>query len=343
MNFRDAYEFDPETYAGEGGLLGMLRAVIQQQRGQNPGSTPNVAPEANPDSSASSQGGLLGGLLALQAEQSRYQPIPENSAQPPPVLRNPDFRQLSRAPAAVQPQGTIGPSNLPGDQSNPSYSPFGEGAALDLLRTSQMQRSQYQPTAADNAASQRRILAQSIMDVSHRIGINPEDLATAISYETAGTFDPWKAGPVTQHGQHRGLIQWGEPQAKLYGVTKDSSISEQMEAVGRYLLKAGVTPGMGLPDIYSAINAGRVGRYDRSDANNGGAPGTVADKVAGMGDHRRSAARLLAGYVPTVFPMAPENPVQVLSRRIVGEPRGFDGGMPSLEWSAPSPLFDPRR
>lgn len=305
MSFRGAYEFDPETYAGEGGLLGRL--------------------------------------LALQAEQSRYQPVPESSRQPPSDTRNPNFRQVWRTRAAARPQGTIGPSNIPQDQSARSYSPFGEGAALDLLRTSQVQKSQYQPSAATRAASQRRTLAQSIVDISHRIGIDPEDLATAISYETAGTFDPWKAGPVTQHGQHRGLIQWGERQAREYGVTKDSTIPQQMEAVGRYLVKNGVTPGMKLPDIYSAINTGGVGNYGLSDANNGGAPGTVADKIAGMGDHRLKAARLLAEYPPTVFPTASEKPIRILSRRIVGGPGPFDSNASTPEWNVPSPMFDPRR
>jgi hypothetical protein len=51
---------------------------------------------------------------------------------------------------------------------------------------------------------------------------------------------------------------------------------------------------MGLLDIYSAINAGGVGRYGASDANNGGAPGTVRDKVEQqMTGHRQNALALL--------------------------------------------------
>jgi hypothetical protein len=72
MNFRDAYEFDPETYVGEGGLLGRLLALMPQQQAY-PGVAPNVAPEANPNGPGNPQGGLLGTLLALQTEQSRYQ------------------------------------------------------------------------------------------------------------------------------------------------------------------------------------------------------------------------------------------------------------------------------
>lgn len=163
-------------------------------------------------------------------------------------------------------------------------------------------------------------LATSIIASASRLGISPRDLATAISYETAGTFDPWKAGPITQWGQHRGLIQWGEPQRQRYGVTQDMPIPAQLQAVERYLTDAGVKPGMGLMDVYSAINAGRVGRYGASDANNGGAPGTVADKVnSQMADHAAKADQLLGlaqGYTPPVAAQsaaAPSAPMGLLA------------------------------
>jgi hypothetical protein len=138
----------------------------------------------------------------------------------------------------------------------------------------------------------------AITSTAKRLGISPLDLATVISYETGGTFDPWKRGPVTQHGQHRGLIQWGEPQRQKYGVTRDMPVADQLAAVGDYLQDAGVRPGMGLKDVYSAVNAGRVGRYNASDENNGGAPGTVADKVRyQMAGHKKNAQALLGGLI----------------------------------------------
>lgn len=53
---------------------------------------------------------------------------------------------------------------------------------------------------------------------------------------------------------------------------------------------------MGRLDVYSAINAGAAGRYNATDAHNGGAPGTVRDKVeTQMADHEAKAAALLGG------------------------------------------------
>lgn len=140
-------------------------------------------------------------------------------------------------------------------------------------------------------------IRNGIIDTAKALGINPIDLATAISYETAGTFDPTKKGPRTQWGRHQGLIQFGEPQAKKYGVNWDDPVGSQLGpqgAVANYLRDTGVKPGLGMMDIYSAINAGGVGRYGASDANNGGAPGNVADKVNNqMGPHRDKATAFL--------------------------------------------------
>lgn len=128
LNFRNAYEFDPETYRGEGGLLSRLQAMVQQSQVQtsvNSGSTLNGAPEYNSDYYDSPQGGLLGRLLALQAEQSGYQPTLGNTGRAPSALQSPDVRQVSRAPIPVGPQDTDGPPTLSDNQSNPAYSPTG--------------------------------------------------------------------------------------------------------------------------------------------------------------------------------------------------------------------------
>lgn len=148
------------------------------------------------------------------------------------------------------------------------------------------------------SANPKYDLRSGIRAAAKTLGVDPTDLATAISYETAGTFDPTKKGPTTQWGQHKGLIQFGEPQAEQFGVNWDDPLQSQLGpdgAVVKYLQSTGVKPGMGLLDIYSAINAGGVNRYDASDANNGGAPGTVADKVNNQMDgHRQKALALFA-------------------------------------------------
>lgn len=141
------------------------------------------------------------------------------------------------------------------------------------------------------------LLASGIVSTAQALGMSPLDLATIISYETAGTFDPAKRGPTTKWGQHRGLIQFGEPQARQYGVDWNDPLGSQLGpdgAVAKYFRASGFKPGMGLLDAYSTVNAGAPGLYNRSDEAAGGAPGTVRDKVEQqMGGHRRNAERLL--------------------------------------------------
>lgn len=140
-------------------------------------------------------------------------------------------------------------------------------------------------------------IKNGIVQTAQAIGADPVDLATAISYETGGTFNPTQAGPRTQWGQHRGLIQFGEPQAKQHGVDWSNPVGSQLGpngAVASYLKSSGFKPGMNFLDLYSTINAGAPGLYNRSDAKNGGAPGTVRDKVEQqMQGHRAKAEALL--------------------------------------------------
>lgn len=149
-------------------------------------------------------------------------------------------------------------------------------------------------------------LVEAIKNTAAWLGVKPEDIATSMSYETGGTFNEWQPGPTTQHGQHFGLIQWGAPQRQQYGVYKGMPVEEQVAAAGRYLKDRGVKPGDGLLQIYAAINAGNASKIHASDANNGGAPGTVLDKVnQQMEGHRAKAAALLGGtYTPSTAPSA---------------------------------------
>jgi hypothetical protein len=190
----------------------------------------------------------------------------------------------------------------------------------------------------DERAPQTDLVA-GIKETAQALGIDPLDLGTAISYETAGTLDPLQMGPRTKWGQHRGLIQFGEPQAQKYGVDWKDPIGSQLGAngaVANYLRDAGVKPGMGLLDVYSAINAGGVGKYGARDAAAGGAPGTVRDKVEQqMAGHREKAMALL-GAQPAASAFAPTPPaggaldaVNTMAAR---------GGLPSD--SDPSLRFD---
>lgn len=133
-------------------------------------------------------------------------------------------------------------------------------------------------------------LLEAVNELAAINGWSPQDILTIYSYETGGTLDPWQKGPTTKWGEHRGLIQWGEPQRQKYGVTADSSVRDQVMASGEYWKDRGAQPGMGILPLYAAVNAGNVNNVNASDEAAGGAPGTVIDKVNNqMEGHRRNA------------------------------------------------------
>ena len=152
---------------------------------------------------------------------------------------------------------------------------------------------QYVAEAARGAGSQNEELVRAAVALAEKMGLAAEDLLTVISYETAGTLSP----SITNDGGYTGLIQFSPYNQKKYGVNASSTVTEQVIAAGRYLEDAGVKAGDGLLRIYAAINAGSPDKIHASDANNGGAPGTVLDKVNGQMDgHRARAQGLLKAY-----------------------------------------------
>lgn len=181
-------------------------------------------------------------------------------------------------------------------------------------------------------------IVSGIIATAGRLGMDPADLATIISYETAGTFDPTKRGPTTKWGQHRGLIQFGEPQARQYGVDWNDPLGSQLGeggAVEKYFRSSGWKPGMSILDAYSIVNAGAPGRYNASDTAAGGAPGTVRDKVeTQFGPHRKKAMALLGGE----YAVPPQQqPRSVSTAPVNGNVRESSGTSPALPFGLSPP------
>lgn len=88
--------------------------------------------------------------------------------------------------------------------------------------------------------------ASSVARVAQEIGLDPNDLAQIISFETGGTFDPNARNP---NSSATGLIQkMADPDGKYYGHTRDElgamGFDEQMEkVVKRYFQERGFSDG----------------------------------------------------------------------------------------------------
>lgn len=104
----------------------------------------------------------------------------------------------------------------------------------------------------------------SIARVAKNIGVNPNDLAAVISFETRGTFSPSAKNPKSSA---TGLIQFmkgsGGTKGKYYGMSRDQfanlSFDEQMNYVERYFkerdkrFRAGNESRNAVGDVYGAV------------------------------------------------------------------------------------------
>lgn len=195
----------------------------------------------------------------------------------------------------LAPAESLRPKARPGSEEAPGLD---EGVSL---RPQTLDDVIYKKTYLDESSVDYEKVARGLKEAADELGMSVEDLATIVSYETAGTFNPVQPGPKTKFGQHKGFIQFGEPQAEQFGIDWNDPYDTQLGADGaivKYFRDRGFEEGMGLMDAYSIVNTGGPGRYDWSDEGAGGAPGTVRDKVTKqMSGHKAKARRLIEEYL----------------------------------------------
>ena len=119
---------------------------------------------------------------------------------------------------------------------------------LEQVQETAIQPASLPETSETKAKPQISPFAQKIKQVAANINADPIDLATLISFETAGTFSPSIRGPVVKgRGRAVGLIQFMSSTAAELGTTSEAlaqmSQVEQMDYVERYLVKRGFKGG----------------------------------------------------------------------------------------------------
>lgn len=184
-------------------------------------------------------------------------------------------------PAAAQPP-TSAPLGLAGVPAQPQAapSPAPEASvslpAISVGAPRQAAVSVAGPSSAPAAPSSGPMTDQQALIASaQRLGLSPVEWGGIIHYESGG--DPSRWGGTG--GRHVGLIQFGPDEQRQFGVTGRESFQDQLLKAEQFMSARGYKPGMGVMNAYSTINAGSPGRFNASDAGNGGMPGTVADKV----------------------------------------------------------------
>ncbi len=167
---------------------------------------------------------------------------------------------------------------------------------LEQVQETATQPASLPETSETKGKPQISPFAQKIKQVAANINADPIDLATLISFETAGTFSPSIRGPVVKgRGRAVGLIQFMPGTSRELGTTSEAlaqmSQVEQMDYVERYLVKRGFKGG-GLKQLYSTVFAGHPNaRGSISDGYH-----TLDSAVERMNrEHRGRAIALLSG------------------------------------------------
>lgn len=89
---------------------------------------------------------------------------------------------------------------------------------------------------------------------AQKLGLDPYEFGGFLSLESGPNMDPNIVGGAG--GRHRGLIQFGQNEQKLYGITDTQTRAEQMPAVLKYFQDRGYKPGMGIGRAYATVLGG---------------------------------------------------------------------------------------
>ena len=195
-------------------------------------------------------------------------------------LLNPDYGPLTRAaslkplPVPVPPRSRSGASLPP---------PPSAGASTPSSGSS-----------GSKPKSDKDSRQKALIDAAAKIGIKPEELAALISFETGGTFNPDKVGG--EGNRYRGLIQFGPPERRQFGVYPGQSFEDQMNSVVAYFKARGFKPGMGLLRAYATVLTGNAnGNVHARDSNGTSAFSAVQNQIGPGSPHWQNALRFLGG------------------------------------------------
>jgi hypothetical protein len=95
---------------------------------------------------------------------------------------------------------------------------------------------------------------RAIFEGAKRLGVDPYEFGGLLSLESGPNIDPNIVGGAGK--KHRGMIQFGENEQKLYGITGPQTRAGQMAAVLKYFEDRGFKPGMGIDRAYATVLGG---------------------------------------------------------------------------------------
>jgi len=136
----------------------------------------------------------------------------------------------------------------------------------------------------------------AIIRGAQKLGLDPYEFGAFLSLESGPNMDPNIVGGAG--GRHRGLIQFGQNEQKLYGIGGTQTRAQQMPAVLQYFEDRGFKPGMDISRAYATVLGGNPNvSLDARDSFGTSVRGVLPRFKKG-GDLYANAQRVL-GDIPT--------------------------------------------
>jgi hypothetical protein len=151
-----------------------------------------------------------------------------------------------------------------------------------------------------------------------QLGLDPYEFGAFLSLEAGPNMDPNIVGGAG--GRHKGLIQFGQNEQQMYGISGPQTRAGQMPAVLKYFEDRGYKPGMGIARAYATVLGGNPNVSLTAEDSFGTSVQSMLPRFKKGGDYYANAQRVL-GDIPAELggqaPVAPvaKNPTTTAQRK----------------------------
>ncbi len=137
---------------------------------------------------------------------------------------------------------------------------------------------------------------------AQQLGLHPYEFGGFLSLESGPNMDPNIVGGAGR--RHKGLIQFGQNEQKLYGISGPQTRAGQMSAVLKYFQDRGFKPGMDIGRAYATVLGGNPNVSLDSKDSFGTSVRNALPRFKEGGDLFKNAQRVL-GDIPEGYGTLP--------------------------------------
>jgi len=160
----------------------------------------------------------------------------------------------------------------------------------------------------------------AIIEGARKLGLDPYEFGGFLSLESGMNMDPNIVGGAG--GRHRGLIQFGQNEQRMYGITGPQTRVGQMPKVLQYFQDRGYKPGMGIERAYATVLGGNPNVSLNAKDSFGTSVASASKRFKKGGDLYANAQRVLGDFTPPAPALPPASSTAAASPREQGNSLG---------------------